>query len=148
MTPPLKVARTLVSRTATGSKARRGVLGIHDIRLAFFHEPVEEEIYVRMTRKVCKPGHVALLRRALYGTRQASWLWQKTVVVPCTYLHEAWDNALTGDGDDFLSEVGYVGSYRARILGRVERRSGVGWAVHGADGNHWMSTLSSSKPRR
>ena len=32
MAPPLKVARMLVSRLATGSKARRRFLGIHDIR--------------------------------------------------------------------------------------------------------------------
>ena len=31
MTPPLKVARMLTSRAATGSKARRRVLGVHDI---------------------------------------------------------------------------------------------------------------------
>ena len=60
---------------------------------------------------------MALLRRALFGTRQAGWLWQKAVdramkeldfvrlvVVPCTYFHEAWDMALTYRGDDFLSE--------------------------------------------
>ena len=104
MTPPLKVARMLISRAATGSKSRRRVLGIHDIQVAFFHAPVVD-------------GHVALLRRALYGGRQASWLWQKAVdralkeldlvhlvVVPCTYFHEAWDMALTYHGDDFMSE--------------------------------------------
>ena len=37
MTPPLKVERMLVSRAATGSKARQRVLGVHDIRGAFFH---------------------------------------------------------------------------------------------------------------
>ena len=35
-TPPLKVARLLVSRAATGSKARRRVSGIHDIRVAAY----------------------------------------------------------------------------------------------------------------
>ena len=71
-------------------------------------------MYVRMPRGVSKPGHVALLRRAVYGTRQASWLWQRAVdraleeldfvhlvVVPCTYFHEAWDMALTYHGDGF-----------------------------------------------
>ena len=74
-------------------------------------------MYVRMPRGVCKPGYVALLRRALYGTRQASLLWQKAVdrvlkeldfvhlvVVPCTYFHEAWDMALTYHGSDFTWE--------------------------------------------
>ena len=57
------------------------------------------------------------MRRALYGTRQMSWLWQKAVdralqeldvvhhlVVPCTYFREAWDMALTYHGDYFMSE--------------------------------------------
>ena len=55
MTPPLKVARTLFSRATTGPKSGRRVLGVHDIRVAFFHAPVEEEIHVRMPRGVCKP---------------------------------------------------------------------------------------------
>ena len=46
MTPPLKVARMLVSRAATGSKAQRRVFGIHDIPVAFFHAPVEKDIYI------------------------------------------------------------------------------------------------------
>ena len=41
-TSALKVARMLISRAATGSRARQRVLGIHDIRVAF-HAPVEEE---------------------------------------------------------------------------------------------------------
>ena len=61
MTPPLKVARMLISRAATGSTSRRRVLGIHDIQVAFFHAPVVD-------------GHVALLRRAFYCGRQANWL--------------------------------------------------------------------------
>ena len=117
MTPPLKVARMLVSRAATGSKSRRRVLGIHDTRVAVFRAPLLEEMYVRMPRGVCTPGHVALLWRVLYGARQASWLWQTSVdralkeldfvhlvVVHCTSFHEAWDMALTCHGDDFVSE--------------------------------------------
>ena len=97
-------------------KPQQRVLGIDDNRDAFFHVPMNEEIYVRMPRWVCKKKHVGLWRRALYGTRQASKLWQKTVdralkeldfghlvVVPCTYSHEAWDMALTRHGA-FLSE--------------------------------------------
>ena len=104
----------LVSGATTGSKARRRFLGKHGIRVAFFHTPVEEDVHVRTTRGVCKLGHVTLLRRALYATRQASWLWQKAVVralkeldfvhlvaVACTCSHEAWDMA---HGDDVLSE--------------------------------------------
>ena len=52
MTPPLKEARMLVSRAATGSKARRRVFGIHDIRVAFVHAPVEVDFYVRISRGV------------------------------------------------------------------------------------------------
>ena len=79
MTPRLKVARTLVSREATGLKARRRVLAIHDIRVAFFHAQMEEEKYVGMPRGVCKLWYVALLRRALCGTWQVSWLWQNAI---------------------------------------------------------------------
>ena len=60
MTPPLKVAQMLVSRAETGSKARRRVWGIHDIRVAFFHAPVEDERYVRMHG-----------RRAHWGRKQS-----------------------------------------------------------------------------
>ena len=61
-----------------------------------------------MPRRVCKPGHVGLLRRALYDTRQASWLWQKAVgravkelefvhlaVVLCPNFRETWEMSLT-----------------------------------------------------
>ena len=136
MTPPLKVARMLISRVATGSKSRRRVLGIHDIQVAFFHAPVVD-------------GHVALLRRALYGGRQASWLWQKAVdravkelnlahlvVVPCTYFHEAWDMALTYHGDDFMSESkpGFAGRGTCSILRReaILGRTGPGYPGRGA----------------
>ena len=44
----LQVARMLDSRAETGSKARRRVLGFHDIRVAFFHK----DMFVRMPREV------------------------------------------------------------------------------------------------
>ena len=72
------------------------VFGIRDIRVAFFRAAVGEEMYVRMSGGFSKPVHVTLLRRALHGTRQASWLVDRAlkelqfvhlVVVLRTYFH-------------------------------------------------------------
>ena len=65
----IRAKRLNDNRVKKGSTTR---LGFHDIRVAFFHAPVEEEIYVRC--------HVALLRLALCGTRQTSLLLQKAGV--------------------------------------------------------------------
>ena len=71
-----------------------------------------------MPRGVCKPGHVALLRRALYGAPTGELAVAESsrsrtsrsltscifVVVPCTCFHEVWDVAPTYHSDDFMSE--------------------------------------------
>ena len=117
MTPLLKVARLLLSLAA--SRPEGGVahvIGLHDIRVAFFHATIDEQLVVIMLSGVCAPGKLALLHRALYGTRRASILWQKrvdevlreagfvpAVVVPCTYWHEGRQLALIYHGDYFLS---------------------------------------------
>ena len=103
MTPPLKVARMLVSRASTGYRS------LDDA--SWVYTTSESHSSTRQWRRrytfACHVGslnrlQMALLRRALYGRRQASWLWQKAVdralkelhfvhlvVVPCTYFHEA-----------------------------------------------------------
>ena len=67
MTPPLKVEQMLVSRAATGPKARQRVLGVHDIRVAFFHAPAEEDVHVRMTSGVSKLVNAASFVRYTTG---------------------------------------------------------------------------------
>ena len=172
MTPPLIVARMLLSGVATGSKSRRRILGIHDIQVAFFHGgracSSVAASFVRWTA-----GELAVAESSRSSPEGLNLV--HLVVVPCTYFHEAWDMALTYHGDDFMSEsvnqdlldeglARYFdvkrGSYRARVPGRgaisqdvfvverprvrVARRSSEGWSLHCADGNHWMSILSNS----
>ena len=78
-----------------------------------------------MPRGVSKRVHVALLPRALYGTLQAIWLWQKAVDRALKELDVVHLVVALGThgSDDFLSEgepelPGYAGRGSCTILRR------------------------------
>lgn len=49
----------------------------YDAVNAFVNATLEKEVYMRMPPGYRKPGHVLLLRKALYGLRESPLLWQK-----------------------------------------------------------------------
>ena len=82
-TPPVKMMRLLVSRSASicdrFGKHRR-ILAFYDACVAFFHASIDEELYIIPPRELCGLEECWLLKKALYGTRKASALWQSYVL--------------------------------------------------------------------
>lgn len=48
-----------------------------DIKTAFLHGELEEEVYIKIPEGYNAPGKVCLLKKALYGLRQAPSKWNK-----------------------------------------------------------------------
>ena len=62
--------------------AQRGLQMEHlDVKNAFVQSPVEEgrQMFVEPPKGFCTPNTILLLKRSLYGTRQASRMWQQTL---------------------------------------------------------------------
>ena len=82
-TPPVKMMRLLVSRSASICNRRgehRRILAFYDACVAFFHASIDEELYLIPPRELCGLEECWLLKKALYGTRKASALWQGYVM--------------------------------------------------------------------
>ena len=82
-TPPLMASRFVVSDTASrgrdGNTSRR--LAIFDVKRAFVHGLMEEEIYIELPDEddMKQKGFIGKLKKAMYGTRSAPRMWQKVV---------------------------------------------------------------------
>ena len=69
-----------------------------DFVAAYLNSPIDEEVWVAPPEGVDLPeGHAFLLKKALYGTRQAArcwWLHLRAILVKLGYLPSQYDNSL------------------------------------------------------
>eukprot|EP00971_Amphidinium_carterae_P050246 990123-Amphidinium_carterae.1 len=123
-TPPLKVIKMIISRAASRrdrAGSQRRVLALYDVSVAFWHAAMptdpEEAIAVQPPRGEEAHGIVWQLKRAMYGTRKASRLFQdhmSTVfkegeykrLVSCqqAYYNPESDSMAAIWGDDIIAE--------------------------------------------
>ena len=79
-TPPLKGMKIIISLRASKSPRRQRVLGRWDVSVAFFHAKIKDEIYVVPPRGLKKKGKIWRLWHGIYGTQEASKLFQDELV--------------------------------------------------------------------
>ena len=77
--PPIEALRALISNSVSGPKSK--ALMVCDVSRAFFHAPVQHEIYVEFfeeAKKTVEDNNMcAKLRMGMYGTKAAAQKWQK-----------------------------------------------------------------------
>ena len=116
-TPPLEALRLLLSHAASGRQTGKGgrkVL-VLDARKAHRHAMSERTIYVALPPEVREPGKCALLKRCLYGTRDAPARWEAYLAAElakmgfmrgaasaCCFQHHSRDLRCVVHGDDFV----------------------------------------------
>ena len=75
-TPPVEGFGFLLSRAMTGEKKRNPqdelVMAFFDISRAHFHSPVRRKVAIRMHGDPSFPSGIAMLKRAMYGTKDAA----------------------------------------------------------------------------
>ena len=92
-------------------------MALHDASVAFFHATLDEWLVAIPPVGLRRPGHLWQLKKALYGTRRASQLWQTYIgdmfvenqwrrVTPCpgAFYSPELDITTGVHGDDFLTE--------------------------------------------
>ena len=119
-TPPLAATRYLLSRIASrgarGPGAYRTML--LDFKRAFLYGDVEREIFIHLPEEDSRRNggqRVGVLRKAMYGTRDAPAVWQRLVrrvmvelgfefsrTAACVYVHRARGLRVVAHVDDFL----------------------------------------------
>ena len=134
-TPPLAAARYTASRAATGPRfprqLRRHLMAL-DFEKAFLNSDIEREVCIVLPQEDSRGEggrRVGLLRKAMYGLREAPMLWQKVVrrlmgelgfkactTIPCMYYHPGRDLVVVAHVDDFL----VCGSRKELITLRTE----------------------------
>ena len=116
-TPPLFAARLVVSLAATRRTIIWNLMAL-DIACAFLYAEAERQLYIEIPAgdpRARDPNVIGRLRKALYGTRDAPLLWQKTLsrslaklgfrnsrLQPGFYMHQKKELALVTHVDDFL----------------------------------------------
>lgn len=117
-TPPLKGIGIIISLCASKPPRAARCIGRWDISVAFFHAEIVDDLHVVPPPGLRKPGKIWQLSRAMYGTREASKLFQDEVkrvlaekgnyvqieVTPSIYYSEKYDTELLVHGDDFLAD--------------------------------------------
>ena len=109
----------MLSRAASrglGHKSR--AIGLHDIEVALFHVYLDKPMACHPPREMKRPGWLWKVKKALYGTRKASQLfqgavrdmylaegWQEIKVVCCVFYHARYDAVSVHHGDDFITEA-------------------------------------------
>ena len=74
-TPPLEALKILLSLAVTlGCNPHKKLLFI-DIKKAFFHALARRTVYVALPPEDSEPGMCGLLRKSMYGTRDAAQNW-------------------------------------------------------------------------
>ena len=116
-TPPLEAMRLLMSHTASGRSHGKGgkKMMLLDARKAHLHALATREIYVDLPPELGQGGKCALLRRCLYGTRDAPARWEahaaaelktfgfiRGISNACCFCHGSRDLLCVLHGDDFL----------------------------------------------
>ena len=132
-TPPVEGFRFLLSRAMTGEKKRNPqgelVTAFFDVSRVHFHSPVRRKVAMRMQCDPSCPSGIAMLSRAMYGTKDAAQCFdsycERTiekldhnigVFNPCLYKHLVKDVSVLRHGDDFATL-----STRTQIAGIQER---------------------------
>ena len=114
--PPLEAKKALFSMAVTkgigwGRGQKNMKLEFIDISRAFFHA----DAYVQLPEEDEEEGMCALIKKSLYGTRDALQNWEyeysgyhvekmgfrRGVSSPCTFYHEERDLRVMVHGDDF-----------------------------------------------
>jgi len=116
-TPPLWVARLLISRAMSKGDKDRGLMAV-DVASAFLYADVLREIFIELPQEDTegrKRNMVGRLRKALYGTRDAPLAWQEALTQsllawgfrrselhPALFYHPVRDIELAIHVDDML----------------------------------------------
>jgi hypothetical protein len=116
-TPPLEALRMVISHAASGRRSSRGgrKILVIDARKAHLHAMAERAVCVALPPEIKEPGKCALLKRCLYGTRDAPARWEAFLASelekmgflrgkasPCCFHHPQWDLRCVVHGDDFV----------------------------------------------
>lgn len=115
-TPSLMAVKVALAHAAKGGKSR-GVM-IMDVKAAFLYGKCRRKIYIELPSQDPRHGDgglVGLLKKAMYGTRDAPQIWQKevqktmesfgftmSVLQPSVYYHREKDMIVVVHVDDFL----------------------------------------------
>ena len=78
--PPVESLKALVSYVMTERVDKRGrilVLAVFDVSRAHFYAVCERDVYVEPLAELHRPGLVAKVNKAMYGTQDASNTWPK-----------------------------------------------------------------------
>ena len=116
--PPLEGLKILCSLLTSMKRSTSGkqlTLKLTDISRAHFYGKAERRIFVTLPEGDEEHGKCGLLKRTMYGTRDASAVWQRSYTTllrkhgfqtgkayPCTFYHAEMDVRLLVHGDDFL----------------------------------------------
>ena len=88
-------------------------MAVWGVSRAHFHPPALREVYIKLPDEDAEPGKVGILRKTMYGTRDAAAQWEKYYT-------------------DALKELGFVGGLFCPCLLHHPRR-GIAMWVHGDD---------------
>ena len=115
-TPALSIVKMMISRFASSGHIKR-TLAIIDVKCAFLYGDVRRKIYIELPSQDEHSGGdtVGILKKAMYGTRDAPQIWRATVdkyalklgfkksaLQPGVYFHSVRDLWMTVHVDDFL----------------------------------------------
>ena len=118
-TPPLSAVEMASAHASI--KGKRKKLLVMDVKCAFLYAPAKRKIYIKLPSRDPRSssGVVGVLKRALYGTRDAPQLWGEDVkrkmiamgftsstLQPSVYHNKEKDIMVVVHVDDFLSERG------------------------------------------
>jgi hypothetical protein len=148
--PPLECVKILCSTFMSMKNSARGKslkLATFDISRAHFYGTAEREIYVEITdeeKREVGADMCGILRRSMYGTQDASAIWQKDyvellssagftrgVASGATFDHKEWDLRVLVHGDDFLclGDQQAIDDFEALLKTRYEfkKLANIGW---------------------
>ena len=116
--PPLEAAKLLCSLAVSRKTSKRGKplkLALYDISRAHFYGVAKRKIFVTLPPGDEEPGMCALLLKSMYGTMDASHVWQSDYsellslhsfttgkAWPSVFRHSGEDLTLLVHGDDFF----------------------------------------------
>ena len=147
-TPPTESLRFMLSNFMTmrfkTRQRKQLTLGVLDVSRAHFHPPAEREVYIDLPAEDAEPGMVGLLKKTIYGTRDAAAQWEKFygdvfeaagfktgLFSPCLFHNPERDVSVWVHGDDMLllgerAEVDRLEQeLRKHML--LKRRALLGW---------------------
>ena len=84
-----------------------------DIQTAFLNGELEEKIYVIPPEGACPKGHIWLLKKAVYGLKQASKAWYKTLE---SHLKTIGFTKSLIDGALYLSKIAFIEVHVVQLI--------------------------------